>query len=431
MKTTSNLLLTLIIAFVFAFPVYAVSSDSAHQDTIEGSNISYASLPTLDAVNRDAIAIVIGNKNYKAQGKNVPDVQYAHNDVDVIKAFLVRSLGFREGNVVVLKDATFNEMVAHLGNATYARGKIYNLVREGKSDLFVYYSGHGAPSLNDGQGFLLPVDADPEVIELTGYPLSQFYSNIEKIPARTKTILIDACFSGNSSAGEIVKDASALTLKLKGASFGSGLTLLTAAGLSEVASWDHDSKTGLFTSHFIKGVSGAADKDGFGNQDRTVSLEELKKFLQSEVAYSARSMYNRTQVPQVKGQNDIFLAMWKLKNEEDRIKEQERRLAIEAQKKAAEEQRRIDEERRIAEDRIRRKLEEERLREEVARRAEEDRLRRLREEERESLANAKLKELQALEEKLKQQQLELKEKKSQREKVVNSPGLDVFVPPTF
>jgi len=326
-KCTSLILLfsTLFILGLTGAPISAQAAEKS-LSRINNTNISYETIPKLGIVNHDAVAIVIGNKNYKKIGKGVPDVKYAHNDADVITTFLIRSLGFREGNIITLKDALFSELVAHFGNTINAKGKVYNLVREGKSDLFIFYSGHGAPSLDSGQGFLLPVDADPEAIGFTGYALDTFYRNIEKIPARTTTVMIDACFSGDSSAGSIIQDASSIALKLTDvAPPQKTMTLLTAAGLSEIASWDHDTKTGLFTRHFIEGIGGKADKNSYGNGDGAVSLKELSKYLDGEVAYSARALYQRSQHPQVRGESDIFMAMWKAKLKDERRRVEEAR----------------------------------------------------------------------------------------------------------
>ena len=46
----------------------------------------------------------------------------------------------------------------------------------------------------------------------------------------------------------------------------------------QVAWWDDTAKLGLFTRHVLEGLSGAADKDNFGNGDGKVHPGELRKF---------------------------------------------------------------------------------------------------------------------------------------------------------
>lgn len=287
------------------------SSSPQKKSTAEGSNNPFRDFNGTSK-NRNAVAVIIGNKNYTAAGKTVPNVSYAHNDAEVIRDYVVKVLGFREGNIMFLKDAAQSQLVSIFGNDKSHKAKLFNWIRPELSDVFVYYSGHGAPSLNDGKGYLLPVDADPTTVEFNGYALETLYKNLKKIPARSVTIVLDACFSGSSSEGAIIQNASSISLKrVDTSNVASNVTLFTAAGVSEVASWDTEEKHGLFTSHFVKGVSGEADGGDFGNQDGKVSLAELRKYLKSEVTYTARRRYNREQHPEIIGGDSLIMATLK------------------------------------------------------------------------------------------------------------------------
>lgn len=258
------------------------------------------------SVSPSSIAVIIGNKNYT---HGVPDVEYAHNDADLIKRYVLESLGYREGNIIDLRDATQADLVSVFGNEKSYKAKLFNWLRSGESDVFVYYSGHGAPSLSAGQGYLLPVNADPSTVEFNGYPLETLYSNLGNLPAKNLTIVIDACFSGSSQAGAVIKNASSISLKrVEAKTTIPNATIFSAAGLSEVASWDEQARLGLFTGYFLKGVSGDADEGNFGDGDGSVTVGELKTFLESEVTYMARRLYNRDQHPQVSGQPEKVLA---------------------------------------------------------------------------------------------------------------------------
>ena len=45
----------------------------------------------------------------------------------------------------------------------------------------VFYSGHGVPGLHDRRGYLLPVDANPNTVELNGYPIDTLYANLSQL----------------------------------------------------------------------------------------------------------------------------------------------------------------------------------------------------------------------------------------------------------
>jgi len=271
--------------------------------------VSTFEFPSARTTNQDAVAVIIGNRNYEQQKQGVPNVNYAHNDADLLRRYVIEGLGYREGNVIDLRDATQSSLISTFGTKDNPRGKLSDWVRPGKSDVFVYYSGHGAPSLADGKGYLLPVDADPQRIDLVGYPLETLFANLGKIPAKSLTVIIDACFSGNSQTGMVIKNASPAILKVVEMNAAlPNATVITAAGVSEVASWDEESKHGLFTRYFLEGVTGKADTAIFGNKDGKITLGELKNYLYSEVAYMARRLYGREQHPQVVGRDEQVLA---------------------------------------------------------------------------------------------------------------------------
>jgi len=252
--------------------------------------------------NRHGVAIIVGNKNYRENGAEIPDVDFAHNDAEAMYRYVTQMLGFRKGNVIMLKDATQAQLTSVFGSADNPRGQLYNWVREDKSDVFVYYSGHGAPGLSNGKGYLVPTDANPMTIELNGYPLERLYKNLSKVPGKSLTVVLDACFSGGSQEGSVIQEASSISLKLvEPKQTVNKAAILTASALNQVASWDKKARLGLFTSYFLKGVYGKADGPDFGNQDGTVTLDELKNFLEDEVNYFARREYFRQQDPQISG----------------------------------------------------------------------------------------------------------------------------------
>jgi len=248
--------------------------------------------------NRDAIAVVIGNRRY---GHGIPEVRYAANDATAMKRFLVEVLGYRGGNVIDLIDASQAEMFTVFGNSRDHRGKLWSWVRPGRSDVLVFYSGHGMPGLRDRRGYLLPVDADPATPEINGYPLDLLLENLAAIDTRSTTVLLDACFSGNSAAGWLIRAASPVYVKTAPPKPADGLTLITAAQGDQVASWDEGARLGLFTRHLLDALRGAADRGRDGNRDGAVSLGEVQRYLDDEMTYAARRQYQRVQQASVSG----------------------------------------------------------------------------------------------------------------------------------
>jgi uncharacterized caspase-like protein len=198
--------------------------------------------------------------------------------------------------------------MAIFGTKDSHKGKLFGWVRPGKSDVTVFYSGHGVPSLKNKRGYLLPVDADPNLVEITGYPVDVLYKNLAKINAKTVTVYLDACFSGDSPKGMIVRATSGISVVAKLPEKKVGFTVLTAAGGDQFASWDEDAKMGLFTKNLLIALNGAADGADYGNGDGNVSVGEVQKYLDDEMSYQARRRYNRSQKATIMGDSKTVLS---------------------------------------------------------------------------------------------------------------------------
>jgi hypothetical protein len=253
--------------------------------------------PRLPSGNPYAIAVIIGNKNYR---NRLPPVDFAHNDADAMKRFVVEILGISEGNIIHMRDVTLAEMEVVFGNTRTYRGKLWRWVRPRESDVFVFYSGHGVPGLKDGREYLLPVDGDPDATEIYGYPVELLYGNLAELEARSVTVFLDACFSGESPRGPLVRNASAIRVVAREAPE-APITVVSAARKDQVASWDKQAQHGLFTKYLLDGLYGAADDKRYGNGDSRITLSEVKIYLDREMTYAARRYYGREQQAMVSG----------------------------------------------------------------------------------------------------------------------------------
>ena len=185
------------------------------------------------------------------------------------------------------------ELEAIFGNEKSHKGKLFNYVRSGESDVVVFYSGHGVPDPRSKRGYLLPTDADPDVIDITGYPLDVMLENLSKVPARSMTVFLDACFSGDSPKGMIIRATSGISIEPRFPETDSEMIVITAAQDDQYASWDEEAKHGLFTKHLLEALNGTADTERYGNGDGNITVGEVKKYLDYEMTYQARRRYGR------------------------------------------------------------------------------------------------------------------------------------------
>ena len=287
----------------------AVEIDPRNQqfaDTLEllAGNVDMA--PKTNISRPDAVAIVIGNKTY--ENNLIPPVKYALQDASIVKKYLVDTLGFSENNVVLLKDASNLDLTKYFGNDKDHRGILYNRVRKDRSDVFIYYSGHGAPDTNTKKAYLIPVDADPSIIKLTGYSLDTLYENLAKLSKektpKSVTLVMDACFSGAYNDGMLIDNASPIfieatspTLHIKNAS------IFASSRGNQISSWYPEKGHSLFTYFFLKNIKDAAESK------RKLTAGDMEKALLGPdgVNDSAWRLFNREQEPQVFGDKNFVL----------------------------------------------------------------------------------------------------------------------------
>jgi TPR repeat protein len=257
---------------------------------------AFAQAFDLSADNSDSVAIIIGNKDYK---RTVP-VDFAQNDAAAMRDFLVGKMGFRDTNVFVLQNATLNEFNQMFGTEKNPQsGQLWRAAKQGRSNIFVYYSGHGVPDLASKQPFLLPADGDPNTGE-SGYLLDTLYRNLElvkqKVGAdRQVIVMIDACFTGETGRkGESLLAVSAPGFTPALPKTGDGIVKLLATSASTPANWDEDNQLGLFTSRFLLASAGlAADDKGL------ISWRDLAGFVREDVQQTAQRQSGRAQMPEI------------------------------------------------------------------------------------------------------------------------------------
>ena len=255
--------------------------------------------------NPNGVAVIIGNKSYDHE--RVPEVNYAHRDAAAFKQYVLEVLGYDEQNIIELRDASQAELWTVFGNErTHEGTTLWSYLHPRGSDVVVYYSGHGVPGLSDKRGYLLPRDADPNTAEINGYPIDVLYQNLAKLEeASSIAVYLDACFSGDSHEGMLVRSASPVYLagELPEAA-SDNVTVLTAATGEQLASWDEEAKHGLFTHHLLDALYGDGDEDGDGQ----VTAGEVLEYLLGHMTRAARRVHKRRQEASLNGLPSAVLA---------------------------------------------------------------------------------------------------------------------------
>lgn len=224
-------------------------------------------------------AVVIGAAHYT----HMPALRYTDDDAYQVYAFLKSpeggALPDNQLRLLVDEDATHRNILEAM-RSTFSQADANDV-------LLFYFSGHGL------QGAFLPTDYD-------GHNNRLEHESIKKLLAQSrakhKLVLADACHSGSlfqykSSLNIVLEKYYKAFEQTPG-----GTALLMSSKGEEYSLEDGGLRSGIFSHFLVKGLKGAADKDG----NRIVNIGELFDYVHQKV----RMYTGNVQTPTLTGQFD-------------------------------------------------------------------------------------------------------------------------------
>ena len=257
-----------------------ISKDIRNQETKQNEADVDVNIPVTQLRNSSTLALVIANENYS----NVPTVESALHDGEVVAAYLQKTLGLPKENIMVRKDVTLGNMlrsVAQMKNTVKAMGE--------DVDVIVYYAGHGMPDEATKDAFLLPVDGDPMTSE-SCYSLDRLYKELGNSGAKNVIVFLDACFSGSRRGDGMLTSARGVAIKPKDFSLHGNMFILSATSGQETALPYKEKNHGMFTYYLLKKLQQTA-----GN----VTLKDLADDIKANVSRQSNLINQKPQTPQI------------------------------------------------------------------------------------------------------------------------------------
>ncbi len=254
------------------------------------------SLSTLAAAQGERWAILIGVSAYNDPG--IANLPYVSNDVQAMyEALTSPDGGFRADHVRKLTtDATDRTLLPTRINIVKRIKTLSQVVGPGDTVL-LYFSGHGDTA--DGQGYLLPMDADTTDIPYSSVNLNKVHELLEAYGAAAVIEIIDACFSGVAAKGSgTCTDEFAKSVQPRAKAGGDTgprgwITLASCAANQESYPLERGSAVGsssAFTHFLTQGLRGAADEPPVGDGDGRLSIGEVSRYVEDRVkAWAAKS----------------------------------------------------------------------------------------------------------------------------------------------
>ena len=242
--------------------------------------------------NADSIAVVIGNGTY--QGGTMP-APYAENDADAMQDWLVHGLGFTPDNIILEKNATLDTFNRIFGTADHPEaGELSSRVRPSRSNVFVFYSGHGAPDVSDKTAgdkpaYLIPVDVAPAEAK-NGYSEETLMRNLEAVRQQIGrdhwlVAMLETSFSGETPRGSLLGPSERLSFTPKAYDPKASVIKVLAARNNQVANWDEKAKLGLMTSRFLLAAAG----EGGQTPEGMVPWSGIATYVTGEVTRLSRT----------------------------------------------------------------------------------------------------------------------------------------------
>ena len=258
---------------------------------------SFASLDPLRGKaaikNKNALALIIGVSDYKRASN---PALYADRDAQYFQDYAAIKFGVPDANIFTMinQDADRIEIKKAVKNWLLRKSE------KDKTDVYVFFAGHGLAG-NEGEGmYLLPYDGDPDLLEDSAIDRKQLFADIQAISPRSVTVFLDSCYSGGTrDGGTLVANLRYINVKVLEQDIPEGFTVLSAAKAEQTSQSLEEAKHGLFSYFLMRGLEGDADNDN----DNQITAGELLDFVTEKVG--RQSGYKQT--PDLQGDRERVL----------------------------------------------------------------------------------------------------------------------------
>ena len=242
--------------------------------------------------NEDALALIVGVANYENTSARAV---FADSDALMFKDFASEKLGIPESRINTLVDegADFREVL--LGVKRW----LSRAVRQGQSDVYIFFAGHGLATDDGETMYLLPYDGAPELLEDTAVSTERLFSDIAAAMPRSVTVFLDTCYSGTTRGPEMLIASRPIAIRTREQTVPDGFTVITAAAGDQTAKPLEEARHGMFSYFLMKGMEGDAD----ANKDDKITAGELHAYVQRNVIQQSSG----SQTPEIQGDADRVL----------------------------------------------------------------------------------------------------------------------------
>ena len=264
----------------------------------EASGPVFASLdPSAKKVksNPDALALIVGVADYE---KTNADAIYADKDAQQFYDYARMKLGIPAKNI---KELVNNK--ADLGEIALAvQDWVARSTKQGKTDVYIYFAGHGLASDDGKDMYLLPYDGRPRLLNKTALLRDELFADIKKANPRSVTVFLDTCYSGTTRGTDMLIASRPIAIRALEQSIPNNFTVFSAAAGDQTSKPLEEAKHGMFSYFLMKGMEGDADT----NNDNKITAQELHNYVKENVTQQSSG----SQTPELQGDKDRVLVQF-------------------------------------------------------------------------------------------------------------------------
>ncbi len=271
---------------------------------LERGAVTQSSGPSFDRLNPsgkrvksnpNALALIIGVADYE---KTKADALYADKDAQQFYDYATMKLGIPARNVKELVNNKADRVEIGLAIQDW----IARSTKQGKTDIYIFFAGHGLASQDGKDMFLLPYDGSPRLLKASAIRRKELFANIKQATPRSVTVFLDTCYSGLTRNEEMLIAGRPIVIKAKEQAIPDGFTLFSAASNEQISRPLEEAKHGMFSYYLMKGMEGDADT----NADNKITARELHAYVEQNVVQQSSG----SQTPELQGDKDRVLVQF-------------------------------------------------------------------------------------------------------------------------
>ena len=267
-------------------------------DSFASTTISFDRLNPLGKrvkTNSNALALIVGVEGYENTNA---DALYADRDAKMFRDYASEKLGIPENRIKTL----LNDKAEYAEILLTTKDWLRRASKANKSDIYIFFAGHGLASDDGKNMFLLPYDGRPRLLDDTALMRDRLFKEIKQANPRSVTVFLDTCYSGTTRGTDMLIASRPIAIRAIEQSIPDNFTVFSAAAGDQTSKPLEEAKHGMFSYFLMKGMEGDADT----NNDNKITARELHAYVEQNVVQQSSG----SQTPELQGDKDRVLVQF-------------------------------------------------------------------------------------------------------------------------